>query len=141
MKLHTLIIKNFRCFEYLLVELHPKLTIITGDNGNGKTAILDAIAIGISPYLGAFDQGKKKDIHVDDVRMTTSSLGQISFNHPTRIELHGDLQEKNQYWARVRKSQKGRSTIDEAKNIIAYSKNLQPFSQIQGFVQLPVIRY
>ena len=140
MKLHSLTITNFRCFKELTVELHPQLTVIVGDNGNGKTAILDAIAIGISPYLGAFDQGKKKDIHVDDVRMTTNSLGQISFNHPTRIEINGDLRQQNHSWARVRKSQKGRSTITEAKNIIAYAKSLQPLSEL-GFAQLPIIRY
>lgn len=98
-------LKNYRCFEHLEIDLHPQLNVIIGDNGNGKTSILDAIAIGISPFIGAFDQGKKKDIHVDDVRMTTDSIGQIAFNHPARIELNGYFEGQNQTWARVRTSQ------------------------------------
>lgn len=141
MRLKKITLSNYRCFEHLEIDLRPKLTIIVGDNGNGKTSILDAIAIGISPFIGAFDQGKKKDIHVDDVRMTMDLMGQISFNHPTRIEINGDFGDQNQTWARVRKSQKGRSTINEAQNLIAYGKNLQPFSQVPGFTQFPVIRY
>lgn len=141
MRLKTISLKNYRCFEELVIDLHPDLNVIVGDNGNGKTSILDAIAIGISPFIGAFNQGKKKDIHVDDVRMTVDSMGQILFNHPARIELSGDFAGQCQTWARVRKSQKGRSTVNEAQNLIAYGKSLQPFSQVPGFTQLPLIRY
>jgi|CXWL01.1.fsa_nt_gi predicted ATP-binding protein involved in virulence len=141
MNLKKITLKDYRCFKSLEIDFHPQLTVIIGDNGNGKTSILDAIAIGISPFIGAFDQGKKKDIHVDDVRMTIDSIGQIAFNHPSRIELQGDIEGQDQTWARVRKSQKGRSTIDEAKNIIAYGKRLGPFGQVHGFAQLPVMRY
>lgn len=141
MRLKKITLTNYRCFEHLEIDLHPQLTVIIGDNGNGKTSILDAIAIGISLFIGAFSQGKKKDIHADDVRMNLDSIGQIEFNHPSRIELNGDIQRQDQTWARVRKSQKRRSTIDEAKNIIAYAKSLEPFGQIHGFTQLPIIRY
>lgn len=44
---------NFRLFEKAELELHPKLCVLLGDNGSGKTAILDALSMlisGIFPY-------------------------------------------------------------------------------------------
>lgn len=49
MFLHELHIQNFRCFVEKSVHFSKKITIITGDNGAGKTSILEAIH-----YLGYF---------------------------------------------------------------------------------------
>lgn len=46
-----MIVNNFRCFEHLEIDLHPRLTVLVAENGGGKTAILDCIAIGLSPVL------------------------------------------------------------------------------------------
>lgn len=51
MRLERLHLRNFRCFDNLTVEFDPKLTVIVAENGAGKTAILDAIAIGFGRYL------------------------------------------------------------------------------------------
>jgi predicted ATP-binding protein involved in virulence len=44
-------IKNFRCFENLTVNLNPDVNIFVGNNGSGKSAVLDAIAAAMYPYL------------------------------------------------------------------------------------------
>lgn len=44
---------NFRLFQKAELELHPELCVFLGDNGSGKTAILDALSMLISsifPY-------------------------------------------------------------------------------------------
>ncbi|MEH6801358.1 MAG: AAA family ATPase [Halopseudomonas sabulinigri] len=51
MRLKKVTLKNFRCFENLELDLHPRLTVIVGKNGGGKTAILDGLALGLSPVL------------------------------------------------------------------------------------------
>ena len=43
--------EQFRCFERLELDLHPRLTVLVGENGAGKTAVLDAIAGALSPVL------------------------------------------------------------------------------------------
>jgi predicted ATP-binding protein involved in virulence len=42
---------NFRCFKQISVELHPRLNVFVGENGQGKTAILDGIAVGLGAVL------------------------------------------------------------------------------------------
>lgn len=51
MKLERLHLRNFRCFEDLTLEFGKRLTVIIAENGAGKTALLDAIAIGFGRYL------------------------------------------------------------------------------------------
>jgi len=45
MKLHSLQLTNFRCFESLTIEFDPQLTVLVANNGMGKTAVLDSIAV------------------------------------------------------------------------------------------------
>lgn len=51
MRLKKVTLINFRCFQNLEVELHPRLTVLVGENGAGKTAILDGIAAALSRVL------------------------------------------------------------------------------------------
>lgn len=46
MHLKEVEITNFRCFEHLKMDFHPRMTVIVGANGAGKTALLEAVAAG-----------------------------------------------------------------------------------------------
>ena len=78
MKLATIDITYFRCFESLAVKLHPDINIFVGANGAGKSSILDAIAIALYEIVAANGgRGKSQrkmqgaallptDIYIDD---------------------------------------------------------------------------
>lgn len=51
MHIQRVIIKDFRCFEHLEVNLDPDINIFVGNNGSGKSALLDAIAAAMFPYV------------------------------------------------------------------------------------------
>ena len=61
MHIQKVIIKNFRCFEHLEVNLDPDINIFVGNNGSGKSALLDGIAAAMYPYVVQIQQivGKK----------------------------------------------------------------------------------
>ncbi len=71
MKLHSLQLTNFRCFESLTVEFDPQLTVLVSNNGMGKTAVLEALATGLDLFLkyltGVAGRNlKETDIRLDD---------------------------------------------------------------------------
>ena len=68
-------IKNFRCFEDLTVNLNPDINIFVGNNGSGKSAVLDAIAAAIYPYLYEL-QGRniKEDKDIEEPYLHESDL-------------------------------------------------------------------
>ena len=41
MQIERLRLKNFRCYDELDIDFEPKLTVIVGENGKGKTAIFE----------------------------------------------------------------------------------------------------
>ncbi len=60
MHLKKVVLKNFRCFAEFELNLHPRLTVLVAENGGGKTAVLDGIAIGLSPVLRYFSTANQR---------------------------------------------------------------------------------
>jgi len=78
MKINRIILDNFRCVENEEFELSAPYTLIIGNNGKGKIAILDAIAVGISPLLSEVSEsGSLLFLKDNDVRLTSYKKGNI----------------------------------------------------------------
>ncbi len=60
MYIKSLHLENFRCYKELDMDFEPKLTVLVGDNGRGKTAIFDALAKALAPYLAIFGLAASK---------------------------------------------------------------------------------
>ena len=64
MKLASVNIRNFRAIEEMTLPLHPQLTVLHGENAQGKTSVLRAIAVGLGaiptrlPVIGGIDFAK-----------------------------------------------------------------------------------
>ena len=53
MRIDRVELTNFRCFESLSFDLNPHFTLFIGDNGSGKTTVMDALAMASSIWLRA----------------------------------------------------------------------------------------
>jgi len=64
MHIKHITVKNFRCFEHLEFDLNPDINIFVGNNGSGKSAVLDAIAAAMYPYVAQIQEiaGKKLEL-------------------------------------------------------------------------------
>lgn len=89
MLLKQIQLTHFRHFKTCNIQLHPRLTVFVGNNGEGKTAILDSIAIGLAPILSHLPKVsaiyfKENDIHINHhaetaafVRVQLETLDQL----------------------------------------------------------------
>jgi predicted ATP-binding protein involved in virulence len=69
-------LNNFKNFEQENFEFAFPFTLIIGNNGRGKTAILDALSIALSNYLLGFElKTPIRDLQYDDVRRQTYKRG------------------------------------------------------------------
>ena len=66
-----LVIENFRAIEYLELDCSNSVNVFIGDNGAGKSTVLDAINTLYSWLVARLDstKGKGKSIHKDDIRI------------------------------------------------------------------------
>lgn len=68
MKLETISIKNYRCFDEMQVSLNGHLTLFVGKNGAGKSTMLDAIAVSISTFLCGIEGAVSRNIQKEDAK-------------------------------------------------------------------------
>lgn len=118
MKLKEIRLKNFRCYEDLTVPLHEQLTVLVAPNGQGKTAILDAIGISLWTYVRGFDLGENPslDIYVDDIRLILDKRqdqSTMTRQLPTEI-IATNI--NNFQWMRFREDEKNYGKTYEDKN-------------------------
>jgi len=72
MKIKKLHVRNFRCFEDFEIEFNTGnqdqggLTVLVAKNGEGKTAILDAINVAWGPFVGKMPQAKGMGFERED---------------------------------------------------------------------------
>ena len=60
MKLSSIEITHFRCFESLRVDFQSDVNVIVGANGSGKSSILDAVAIALYEVVAANGAGGQR---------------------------------------------------------------------------------
>jgi predicted ATP-binding protein involved in virulence len=62
-KIDTIHLENYKKYKELNLSFHSQFTLIIGENGSGKTSILDAIATILGGYLQAFKEILPKERH------------------------------------------------------------------------------
>lgn len=68
MKIKKVILENFRCFDKLEVDFADKLTVFVAANGQGKTAILEAVTYLLGIMLGRLPQVAVPKLKFSDFR-------------------------------------------------------------------------
>lgn len=154
LKLSHLKLNNYRCFADIEIDFHPQLTVLVAPNGSGKTAILDAVAIALGPYVGAFDEATGKHFHANDIRLNRSretasnemeyAIGGVSLEAEGCVP--GSFFEESNFpdrWQRrLSNPTKSKTTIKEAKELINYGKRMQDAIRAGNTSELlPVLAY
>lgn len=140
MKIINLELTNFRSKEHLNIQLGSKVTLLIGKNGSGKTAVLDAAAIGLGAALTYLPMGTGISFKKTDIRQKNNNIALY-----TRISLHTSDGVKWDKTARRDKSVKTTSEIPPAVGLYRLKKYLDetvinPFNEKRPF-QLPVYSY
>lgn len=74
LKISEVSISNFRGYSHFRVPLHSSLSVLVGENGAGKTSILEAVACGLGPFLTAMPDAKGKLIKKSDIHVNANGV-------------------------------------------------------------------
>lgn len=102
MRIESIRLKNFRCFEELEVTFHPQLTVIVGKNASGKSTILEAAAIAMGTF-SCFYNSPGYGIKKADAHLITTQLGSMIDNQqlfPVSISASAEIDGKSVEWTR-----------------------------------------
>src|SRR5580698_4789082 len=82
---------NFRCFEKLDLALEEDLTVLFAENGGGKSAILNALAMGLAVIQRASPSNTRPNSAHDPRLVTLDERGRREPGGVCRIEWGADL--------------------------------------------------
>lgn len=140
MKINSLKLENFRRFKSLAIDFHPELTVLAARNGQGKTAVLDASAIALGTFVGAFDLGKTKSIEYRDA-MYQSLPDQPDNEQAYPVRVEAALDDVDAPVIRELNGAKGRTTIKDARALTQLGKELMQQVRELAPVALPLLAY
>lgn len=146
MYLETLKLHNFRCYEDLTINFHEQYTVIVGNNGAGKTTVLEGAAIAASTMFVAMDNlsGRNIDKRSDALRVvyTLGDDDDVQPQYPVEISAKGIVDGRLIEWKRSLNSDGGNTTVKEAKKLIAISADYQRrLRSGDSTLVLPLIAY
>ena len=141
MFLKHLTIQNFKGLVHCEMDLEPGFNLLIGDNGKGKTSILEAASVALGGFIAGIDHIPSKHIVESEIRISSSSMGDGSFNQqfetPVSIYCCADVNGDEVKWTRQKNSVSASRTTVEPRDICkianAMSKNPQSV--------LPVLSY
>ena len=154
MKIQTLHLKNFRCFEDFTIEFnsgdaeHGGLTVLVAKNGEGKTAILDAINIALGMFFRKMPKSKgnvflTRDLrNIDDIKTMReygyTALDAVFFDETTHLYDEDTVTVKRESF--FDKDGKIRTTIKDGKGLEDYAQECLKRRYENTFI-LPLFAY
>lgn len=116
MRIDKIKLLNFKCFEENEFSFNTQFNALIGDNGKGKTAILDAISIAAGSYFLGVDDRDARGILSDEIRRVNYGHS-IEHQIPVNISATGKVQNEEISWSRVLKKVGGSTIRKEAKEL------------------------
>lgn len=145
MILENLHLYNYRGFEELAVPFHSNLSVIVGNNGAGKTTILEAAAIALGTIFTPLDDISGVKINKEDAHRKSFEMGSsddVQQQYPVEISAKGEIEGRNIQWQRSLNSKNGATTLKDAKELtdiaVSYQQRLRTGDQT---LTLPIIAY
>ncbi|MCH4564697.1 AAA family ATPase [Halomonas sp. EGI 63088] len=144
MKVTQLSLENFRHLAHFETTLDERLTVLVARNGQGKTTVLDALAVLLGSFVGAFDMGKGRHIERSDARYRRQGEdAEQEQQYPVRVAatLTGLEDDQSTLIARELTGPKNRTTVKDAAPLAQHGKRLMQQVRDLESVTLPLVSY
>lgn len=149
MRIDRLTVQNFKKFAEQTITLHPQFTLLVGDNGSGKTTVLDALAVSASVWLVEYPdsilQSSYRNILRKEIRLEPSREGdriQFRDRFPALVKATGQIGDQPKVtWVRQIKQRGGKTTNAGAKEALDIIRNIYQRDQSGESIVCPVLAY
>lgn len=144
MNVTQLSLENFRHLARFETTLDERLTVLVARNGQGKTTVLDALAVLLGSFVGAFDMGKSRHIERSDARYRRQGENaEQEQQYPVCVAatLTGLEDDQATQIARELTGPKNRTTVKDAALLVQHGKALMQQVRDLEPVTLPLVSY
>jgi predicted ATP-binding protein involved in virulence len=151
MRIDELELKNFRCFDERRLSFDSRFNVLVGRNGTGKSAILDALAVGLGSLFLGFDEIASVSIQKDDIRRSRYKSGSLTNEEmrlPVSVACKGRFfgpveqsQSTEIEWTRSLTRAGGKTTRTDATLMSTLGEELQESIRENSPRILPLVAY
>ncbi len=142
MYLEKISLKNYRAIKELEIKLKPGINLLIGDNGAGKTSVLEGIAVALGGLFVNVEGVSTKNIVKEDVRMLVDEAGDsstlVTYCEPVCAGCTFKTSDGESFsWNRVKEEISSTHTKIDDKSVCAWMKKIT--NQAESF--LPLISF
>lgn len=142
MYLKSVTLNNFKAVEKIDIDLKPGINLLIGDNGTGKTSLLEGVAVALSGLFVNVPGVNTKNIMKDDVRIQIKNVGDSStsmiYCEPIIAGCSLRTCDGNDFeWNRIKEELSSKHTKIDDKSVCMWMKKLTN----QSDTILPIISF
>lgn len=120
MRIDRLLVENFKGFASRELSFHPRFNLVVGENGTGKTSVLDALSVAAGSWFLGLRGYDTRHIRLEDVRLQcflSSAGANWERQYPCAVQAYGLVQNDSISWRRTLNTPDGRTTYVDARAI------------------------
>lgn len=147
MQINQIHIYNFKGISDAEFKFDKRFNLIIGNNGSGKTSILEAIGVALGGFIAGIDGVNSVHFTNDEIRMEKELLGEGSYTPkyktPVKVECNVTLDGNTYAFTRQKKSiNSSRSTVEprdickKASSLHDDNNSILPLISYQGFSRI-----
>jgi predicted ATP-binding protein involved in virulence len=149
MRIDRLEIENFKGVVRQEFSLHPQLTLFVGDNGSGKTTVLDALAVAAAVWLveppDSMLRNSGRNIARNEIRLEGRKAGdRMQFREvkPVVVKASGRIAgRESMTWTRQVRAGGTRTSNAEARDALQHIRNQFEWDENGEYIRFPVLAY
>lgn len=141
MQIEHIEIVNFKGIIEEKFSFKSGVNLIIGDNGTGKTSVLEAVSVALGAFLAGINEVRGVHFSKDEIRRENELLGEgsnnIKYKTPVKVTCDIKIGDQNFHFIRQKKSVKSSRSTVEPRDICKASSRMAEDST----AVLPVISY
>jgi len=142
MNIQNISIQNFKGFSKKELQFNEQMTVLIGDNGSGKTTILEALSFVIGTFFHRIDGAQARTLKDFEKRKIIISPESYEIQLPFEICVKHSFQGEDYSWCRKSEKIKGGVTYKDANKLINHAKHLsEQIREVGNTAELPIIAY
>ncbi|MFZ3172179.1 MAG: AAA family ATPase [Carboxydocellales bacterium] len=147
MFINELYLKNFRGFDEKIFRFDKRFSVFAGENGSGKTAVLEGLCVALGGWLFGFDglEGKdKRNIYKNDIRKISAKVSSaILPQTPVQVKCLTKYRDRNIEWSRSVDKVGGHTTYGGLSEVNKVTKEISNkiYKAEDTEIILPIVAY
>ncbi|MCG8208165.1 AAA family ATPase [Tenacibaculum finnmarkense] len=142
MNIQNITIINFKGFSEKYLNFNNRMTVLIGDNGSGKTSVLEALSFVIGTFFHRIEGANARTLKDFEKRRIIVSPESFETQLPFKISVSHTFEGENYNWSRESNKIKGGVSYKDANDLINRGKKLSELIRSnEETVNLPLLAY